>query len=83
MRLIRIFRNINLKGVFNMAKKIRLIDNVAADVEVAPTEEGQVDNVASAFTKNDIATLMKLAEAIDWKLWELLKFARKLEEDQD
>tara|TARA_R110000851_G_scaffold287373_1_gene441336 strand:+ start:868 stop:1065 length:198 start_codon:yes stop_codon:yes gene_type:complete len=65
-----------------MAKKIRLIDNVVADAEDAPTEVPQ-DNSASSFTKNDVETLMKLAEAIDWKLWELLKFARKLETDQD
>jgi hypothetical protein len=63
-----------------MAKKIRLIDDAANNDSSSLTETPKGDIIGTAFTKEDAATLMKLAEAIDWKLWELLKFARKFEE---
>lgn len=49
-----------------MAKKIRLMDE-------PETEEMQATEVADA----DMDKLMKFAEAIDWKLWEILKILRK------
>jgi hypothetical protein len=61
-----------------MAKKIRLIDKVETDAESAPAAV-QDDNTGSAFTKKDVETLMNIAEAIDWKLWELLKTVHKFE----
>ena len=67
-----------------MAKKIRLIDDTVetvGDAAIAPlTESPKGDTIGSAFSKDDVEKLMKIAEAIDWKLWELLKFARKYEE---
>ena len=54
-----------------MAKKIRLIDD---------TVETVGDTIGSAFSKDDVEKLMKTAEAIDWKLWELLKFTQKFED---
>ena len=51
-----------------MAKKIRLIDDETTEVAEATG--------ASAFTAEDVEKLMKFAEQIDWKLWELLKLAR-------
>ena len=53
-----------------MAKKIRLID------EEATTEEATATSAGAAFTPEQIQQLMKFAEQIDWKLWELLKLAR-------
>jgi len=69
-----------------MAKKIRLIDDAAnndSSDSLSLTEAPKGDIIGTAFTKEDAATLMKLAEAIDWKLWELLKFTRKFEATED
>lgn len=52
-----------------MTKKIRLIDE--PDGEKTATEVSSTNSV-------DSEQLMKYLEAIDWKLWELLKVARKL-----
>lgn len=51
-------------------KKIRLIDEEATDV-TTDTAAG------SALTREDIDKLLDFAEKIDWKLWEILKMARK------
>lgn len=66
-----------------MAKKIRLIDDAANNDSLSLTEAPKGDMIGTAFTKEDAASLMKLAEAIDWKLWELLKFTRKFEATDD
>ena len=51
-----------------MTKKIRLIDEPDADgTATAEATGGTVDN----------EQLMKYLEAIDWKMWELLKIARE------
>jgi|TARA_B110000977_G_scaffold110496_1_gene143658 hypothetical protein len=67
-----------------MAKKIRLIDDTVetvGDAAIAPlTESPKGDTIGSAFSKDDVEKLMKIAEAIDWKLWELLKFTQKFED---
>lgn len=57
-----------------MTKKIRLIDDEAG-TETEATEAVESTGGA-AFTKADAAVLMKYAEAIDWKLWEILKLLR-------
>jgi hypothetical protein len=54
-----------------MAKKIRLIDEDSAETTTEATASG-----TGAFTADDVEKLMKFAEQIDWKLWELLKLAR-------
>lgn len=54
---------------FKMTKKIRLIDE--PDGEKTATEVASTNSV-------DSEQLMKYLEAIDWKLWELLKVARTL-----
>ena len=62
-----------------MAKKIRLIDE-----EKDLTESGQsatIDN-STAFSSENVTQLMKLAEAIDWKLWEMLKLMKKFDEEK-
>ena len=52
-----------------MTKKIRLIDEPDADGTTTATEStGGVDN----------EQLMKYLEAMDWKMWELLKIAREI-----
>jgi hypothetical protein len=50
-----------------MAKKIRLIDD--EEQEVANASAGELSN-------GQVDQLMKYAEAIDWKLWEILKILR-------
>ena len=52
-----------------MTKKIRLIDEEPVAVEETVTG-------SSAFTKEQAEQAMKYLEAIDWKLWELLKEVR-------
>lgn len=51
-----------------MVKKVRLIDE--------DTAEAQTENSVTE-DSIDPEQLMKFLEAIDWKLWELLKLARK------
>lgn len=51
-----------------MTKKIRLID----EEETTETSESKEQPVL------DNAQVMKYLEAIDWKLWELLKVAKKV-----
>lgn len=54
-----------------MAKKIRLIDDESpAAAESEAVGAIQIQGV-------DGEQLMKYVEAIDWKLWEILKLARK------
>ena len=59
-----------------MAKKIRLIDEEATSEAVEGATEATSGNVA--FSAEDVERLMKYAEQIDWKLWELLKIARTM-----
>lgn len=59
-----------------MTKKIRLIDEEPVAVEeTAPAAGG-------AFTPEQVEQLMKYAEAIDWKMWEILKLLRSQVEDK-
>lgn len=53
-----------------MAKKIRLIDDGTEEV----SENQSTNN--SGFSSTDVQQLMKYAEAIDWKLWEILKILK-------
>ena len=54
-----------------MTKKIRLIDEEPATV----TEEAPA--AASAMTAAQVTKLMEFAEAIDWKLWEILRVMKE------
>lgn len=58
-----------------MAKKIRLIDEV---------DESKSDSESTSDTSQnvDMEKLMQLAEAIDWKLWEMLKLMKKFDEEK-
>lgn len=51
-----------------MTKKIRLIDEPDADGTAVTVKDSAIDN----------EQLMKYLEAIDWKMWELLKIAREI-----
>ena len=55
-----------------MVKKVRLLDEEESTNEAPATPVG--DNTI------DAEKLMKFLEAIDWKLWEMLKLARKQDE---
>ena len=55
-----------------MTKKIRLIDEEATATKTEAAGSETTDN----------EQLMKYLEAIDWKLWELLKLARKVTGEQ-
>jgi len=57
-----------------MAKKIRLIDEEASGEAATGTEVNSI-----SVEGVDGEQLMKYVEAIDWKLWELLKIARKMD----
>jgi|TARA_R110002050_G_scaffold44583_4_gene106183 hypothetical protein len=54
-----------------MVKKVRLLDE---DTTTAVAEE--VTSTTNTTTELDTEKLMKFLEAIDWKLWELLKLER-------
>ena len=59
-----------------MVKKVRLLDGDEAVTETPVAE-------APASSDLDTEQLMKYLEAIDWKLWELLKLARKYDDSND
>lgn len=59
-----------------MVKKVRLLDEEDTNV----TEEATT--TASTASNLDTEKLMKFLEAIDWKLWEMLKLMRKQNEDE-
>jgi len=62
-----------------MAKKIRLIDEEASgEAETTSTATPGISGTVSV-EGVDGEQLMKYVEAIDWKLWELLKIARKMD----
>lgn len=62
-----------------MAKKIRLMDEPDKEEGATATEVPSME-----MNGETIAQLMKYAEAIDWKLWEILKLMRKQAgEDQE
>ena len=51
-----------------MVKKVKLIDDTPVNVEALQNGGGMTDS--------DIASMMKFLEAIDWKLWEMLKILK-------
>lgn len=61
-----------------MVKKVRLLD----DGDEATTDDNETVETP---TTSDLDTeqLMKFLEAIDWKLWELLKIARKFDDTKE
>ncbi len=58
-----------------MVKKVRLLDGDEAVTETPVAE-------APASSDLDTEQLMKYLEAIDWKLWELLKLARNFADEE-
>ena len=64
-----------------MVKKVRLIDD---EVTAVPEEEKTVVHTgeATTFNSEEKEQLMKYAEAIDWKLWEILKLFRSQVEEK-
>jgi hypothetical protein len=65
-----------------MTKKIRLTEEEST-TDTEETVDMSVD--ASSVESSDIVVrqLMKYLEAIDWKLWEILKIQKKLVEAED
>lgn len=59
-----------------MVKKVRLLDDDNTEA-TEPTDATPVES------NLDTEALMKFLEAIDWKLWELLKLARKYDDSND
>lgn len=64
-----------------MPKKIRLIDEPETEVETeteatVEASEGTAEVTQEIYMKQ----FLKYAEAIDWKLWEILKLMRSQEE---
>mgnify|MGYP003569164254 CR=1 FL=1 len=64
-----------------MTKKIRLTDEAKDEADVQVTLESTEAPAGS----NDIVVrqLMKYLEAIDWKLWEILKIQKKLVDKEE
>jgi len=56
-----------------MVKKVRLLNEEETET-TETTETAQSSNI-------DADALMKYLEAIDWKLWEMLKLFRKQDEE--
>mgnify|MGYP000038156614 CR=1 FL=1 len=64
-----------------MTKKIRLIDEPAvADESAITAEAAGINTEVDATTFNN--QLMKYLEAIDWKLWEMLKMMKADHEEK-
>jgi len=59
-----------------MVKKVRLLDD-------DKTEATETTDATPVESNLDTEALMKFLEAIDWKLWELLKLARKYDDSND
>ena len=59
-----------------MAKKIRLIDEEAVDVTEEVAETVAQPERGAGLNEQQIEQFLKYAEAIDWKLWEILKILR-------
>jgi hypothetical protein len=62
-----------------MPKKIRLMDDATATTE-APAEATETN--ASSVDKQTVDAVMKYLEAIDWKLWEMLKIMKADQESK-
>jgi len=62
-----------------MPKKIRLMDDATATTEATDTA---TDTVASGVDKQTVDAVMKYLEAIDWKLWEMLKIMKADQESK-
>ena len=58
-------------------KKVRLLDEEDA------VEQSTDAPATSSASDIDAEKLMKFLEAIDWKLWEMLKIMRKQDESTD
>lgn len=58
-----------------MPKKIRLIDEPEAEETVEDTVEAS-EGTAEVTQEIYMKQFLKYAEAIDWKLWEILKLMR-------
>lgn len=65
-----------------MTKKIRLMEDEASKDEV--DTQSTLDQ-SSGIDANDMVVrqLMKYLEAIDWKLWEILKIQKKLLDENE
>lgn len=63
-----------------MTKKIRLMDE-----EAKTSEPGVADAPVDGAVADDVykKQLMKYLEAIDWKLWEMLKLMRAESEEKE
>ena len=58
-----------------MTKKIKLIDDTAINTMTDI-------NTVGSMTEEDVKAAMKYLEAIDWKLWEMLKILRNESEKE-
>jgi hypothetical protein len=65
-----------------MTKKIRLIDDApTASIPEATPDEATIN--AEVSQDLTVTQLMKYLEAIDWKLWEMLKIMKKKEAEEE
>lgn len=57
-----------------MVKKVKLIDDTVVDVAT--------EQYNGSMSKDDVKSMMKFLEAIDWKLWEMLKILKSETEEK-
>ena len=57
-----------------MVKKVKLIDDTPVDADTTQSSGGM--------TTTDVEAMMKFLEAIDWKLWEMLKILKSETEEK-
>jgi hypothetical protein len=67
-----------------MVKKIRLIDeetetSIDTSTETSIDTSTETSAVGGSFTQAEKEKLLEFAEAIDWKLWEILKILKEQE----
>ena len=57
-----------------MVKKVKLIDDTPVETDTKET---------GVITTTNVEDMMKFLEAIDWKLWEMLKILKSQTENKD
>jgi|TARA_B110000444_G_C18747933_1_gene551249 hypothetical protein len=66
-----------------MTKKIRLMEEESTTDTVEETVDTSTSTTLPESSDMVVRQLMKYLEAIDWKLWEILKIQKKLIDEKE
>ena len=66
-----------------MTKKIRLMEEESTTDTVEETVDTSTSTTLPESSDMAVRQLMKYLEAIDWKLWEILKIQKKLIDEKE